>query len=395
MGQEVVIVDNDGTEHVFPEGFDPKKAAAIVKAAIPSHESQPESQPMGGWLPTAGGFVGSLVGTPFGPPGRLVGATAGGALGKGAEMLLDNQPQSISEGLTAMGTEGAKQGAAEGLGIGVGKLFKAGAPRLMQSMLKPTQALRNSFPTVAQDAVDAGISIGRGGQAKVGRLISASAGKVDSELAKAQAAGASPILMKDVLTELAPVSQKIAQEPISAAKLSQLSDIGAQALKENPNPIPLTAAQPMKQAAQRVAKEGYKKVAAGADVNSVGPDANMAIARGLRKEIEKRAPAVGPMNAQTQKLMGVEDALEHALGRIANNQPIGMNDALSVILGTGGYNVAGAPGIGAGLLMKALTTPATSSRIAIGMDRLAPIASHAPNLTRAALLAALQQQQGQ
>src|SRR4051794_10965587 len=29
--QEIVIVDGDGTEHVFPAGFDPKRAAAIVK----------------------------------------------------------------------------------------------------------------------------------------------------------------------------------------------------------------------------------------------------------------------------------------------------------------------------------------------------------------------------
>lgn len=31
QGQEVVIVSNDGTEHVFPAGFDPKRAASIVR----------------------------------------------------------------------------------------------------------------------------------------------------------------------------------------------------------------------------------------------------------------------------------------------------------------------------------------------------------------------------
>ncbi len=31
----VVIVGDDGTEHVFPSGFDPKKAAAIVRGSVP------------------------------------------------------------------------------------------------------------------------------------------------------------------------------------------------------------------------------------------------------------------------------------------------------------------------------------------------------------------------
>ncbi len=32
---EIVIVGDDGTEHVFPSGFDPKKAAAIVRGSAP------------------------------------------------------------------------------------------------------------------------------------------------------------------------------------------------------------------------------------------------------------------------------------------------------------------------------------------------------------------------
>jgi hypothetical protein len=31
---EVVIVDDDGTEHVFPPGFDPKRGAAIVRGQV-------------------------------------------------------------------------------------------------------------------------------------------------------------------------------------------------------------------------------------------------------------------------------------------------------------------------------------------------------------------------
>ncbi len=44
MAQEVVIVGADGTEHVFPAGFDPKKAAAIVSKAAPA-PATPASAP--------------------------------------------------------------------------------------------------------------------------------------------------------------------------------------------------------------------------------------------------------------------------------------------------------------------------------------------------------------
>lgn len=50
---EVVIVGEDGTEHVFPEGFDPKKAAAIVRGAAPPKPSVPAmelgTRPPGGF----------------------------------------------------------------------------------------------------------------------------------------------------------------------------------------------------------------------------------------------------------------------------------------------------------------------------------------------------------
>lgn len=49
QGAEVVIVGDDGTEHVFPAGFDPKRAAAIVRQAAPPKapvdlEHRPDSQ---------------------------------------------------------------------------------------------------------------------------------------------------------------------------------------------------------------------------------------------------------------------------------------------------------------------------------------------------------------
>lgn len=84
--QEVVIVGKDGREYVFPAGFDPKKAAGIVRQQSPTVPSQleasaPESPLVHGaksaWDTITGGVVGTakLTGIPGflrdGPKGAL------------------------------------------------------------------------------------------------------------------------------------------------------------------------------------------------------------------------------------------------------------------------------------------------------------------------------------
>src|SRR5690348_6488485 len=174
----------NGVTHSFPDDATDAEIAEALNGPTQT------KTPMGGMLPTAGGLVGSLVGGAggalLGPAGALAGRTmgagVGGALGKGAEMLLDDQPQSISQGLSEMGQAGALQAAGEGIGIGAGKLLGAAAPRLMQSMMKPSMKLRGEFPTVALDAVKYGIPIGQGGLKKVGKLIGENTAKVNDKL---------------------------------------------------------------------------------------------------------------------------------------------------------------------------------------------------------------------
>ena len=44
-GTRVVIVDNDGKRHVFPAGFDPKKASEIVRKRVPATPVEPPAAP--------------------------------------------------------------------------------------------------------------------------------------------------------------------------------------------------------------------------------------------------------------------------------------------------------------------------------------------------------------
>lgn len=385
----------DGVIRTFPDDATDDEIAAALESAAPASPSGP---PMGGWLPTAGGLIGSLVGTPGGIPGRAIGAAVGGALGKGAELFFDEKDDTLTESLRQMGGEAITQGGLEGAFGVIGKGMKAGAPRLMQSVLKPSKTLRREFPTIAKDAVEHGIATGK--EKKVGKLISTTAGRVDQKLTNATRMGAKPVQMADVVPELQGVAEKVAYEPrTGGAKLKEVSEIGGQLLRDYPNPIPLLEAQKMKQAAQRTAIQGYRQLDAGHPINHVPVDADMAVAKGLRKEIEKRAD-VGPLNEKIQRLMGVEGALEDAMGRIRNNQPIGMNMLIASGVGSalGGASglasqdagVGGGVGGAAGLSILALTNPYLASRIAIGADRLAPAVGQLPNAGRvAALLSAL------
>jgi len=299
--------------------------------------------------------------------------------------------QGAMQGVKDAGLSGAIQGGSEAVGGVLAKGAKMGANRLMQSVMKPTRTLRNEFPTVAADAVEYGVPIGEAGGRKVGKLLDAKSGQVQDKLRLAQRMGARPIAMADVVPSLQSVAQKVSKEPLDGgAKLTEVSDIGGRLLQQHPNPITLLEAQEMKQAAQRVASQGYKQIDRGAPINSVTPDANMAIARGLREQIEKRAD-VGPLNEEVQRLIGVDRAIEGAMGRIGNNQPIGMNALIASGVGAGAYGASGDAGTGGGvgLGILALTNPYLASRMAIMANRSAPALAQAPNIGRAALLAQL------
>jgi hypothetical protein len=94
MDDEVVIIGDDGTEHVFPAGFDPQRAAAIVRGSAPM-ELQKATLTSGAGVGTAklipgvlsrvvhpaakavasaNPVVTSLIGSVAGPKGAAMGA---------------------------------------------------------------------------------------------------------------------------------------------------------------------------------------------------------------------------------------------------------------------------------------------------------------------------------
>src|SRR5688572_6786186 len=93
---------------VTVEAAEPPTEEQLLAQVGPRQAATPEepSAPAGGWLPTAGSLIGSTIGTVGALPGRMAGAAIGGALGKGAELFMGENDDSVMDSLAAMGGEG-------------------------------------------------------------------------------------------------------------------------------------------------------------------------------------------------------------------------------------------------------------------------------------------------
>lgn len=146
-GPEVVIVGDDGTEHVFPAGFDPMKAAAIVRGdqTAPRASESPEMPSSNAALSLASGakatpMAANLAERFFTSPtlpktsalmGRIIGAAA-----------------PIAGGASIGGIGGAVVGASEAArGSWVGGRTGYFTGKLLQNMSEPVaKGLRAAVP---------------------------------------------------------------------------------------------------------------------------------------------------------------------------------------------------------------------------------------------------------
>lgn len=379
-------VEFDGQTHEFPDDFTDADIAAALGSA-PQQRAQ--SAPAGGMLPTGGAFLGSLAGSftgPLAPVTRVLGAGIGGALGKGVEMLTDEQDQSFGEGARAMGLEALKQGGMEAAGGVVGKgikLLGSGLYRGGVALLPKT--LKQQYPDIVATGLKEGIALTRRGATKAGALVSASRNQADALLANAEKAGASAVSPRKVVTALRPVKAKMKTQ--AALGLPDETPALAQRAKtfaaRNRGGIPLTKAQTLKREAQDLAETAYKARDKGATINSLEALTNEAQARGLREGIESIVPAVGPVNARTQSLMGLTRGAEHAseTGHILSRLG-GIGGG--ALLGSAGGMLPAVAGAGAGL---ALSTPGGLTATGLMLRKTGSAVGLSPQLLRAALLA--------
>lgn len=332
-------------------------------------------------LPTIGGMAGGLLGgTKANPIGMLL-AGIGGAGGEGVRQTLsalqgrwDEVPPDVQSQITAIINEGVKQGGMEGIGRYVlGPITKLFGRAMYRSALKPPKDVRAEFGAkeVTDTLVDAGVPITRSeaGTAKVEGLLNQAGQDTAQTLAAAEAAGAKPVNMRPVVQSMDRTRGEVSGRVVRGPAMQQVQSTRNAALKQNPKPVSVTEAQKMKQAEQGLAVDAYKKQARGAPVNSIDTMLHEDLARGLRESIERRVPGVRAKNERTQALIGALKAITAAEGRIANNNLVGMGDALA--LGTAGVGAAvGGPELAAlGIVQEVLTRPEIASRLGIALDR--------------------------
>lgn len=122
--------------------------------------------------------------------------------------------------------------------------------------------------------------------------------------------------------------------------------------------IPLTRAQTLKREAQGLAFEAKK------NNQSLEQQINNTIARSLREGIEARAPAVGPVNERSQRLLGSKLAFQ-----AAEDRPRALTNFLSILGGGAGFAGGGPVGaLALPALMKAADSPRLGAMAGIGIN---------------------------
>lgn len=329
-------------------------------------------------LPTVGATLGGIAGAAGGPLVAAGVAGLGGAAGQGARRIVQGlRGRDIPQGtaaLTDMAGTGAAEGALQLVGGAVGGGMARGARRMYQGLAKPSTRIRKEFPDAMQTLLDERAPISRGGLQKVEGLTARSAQQADDLIAHA-APVSRTIRPREIISEFGDTVKQL-RKRVDIGQESELPKVGERGKRlmatDRGTGIELERAQQLKRAAQDAANAGYRQAERGT-VKEVGADTllDKDVARGFRKAIEQRVPAVGPVNRRTQSLVGARSVLDDALSREGNTLASGgMRDAIAIGGGAALGSMAGTPegGAGAGLLLRLLSAPNTGSRAAILMN---------------------------
>lgn len=402
---EVVIRGDDGTEHVFPPGFDPKRAAAIVRTQTgrPDAPSPAWNQPGGDVIldnlrslrdlvlsPSGGGALGGAVG---GVPGAMI----GGAAGRGYQQLTQNwdqilpalrdlattrttQPEAVTRGavqgmdtgIVDAGTSGAIQGAVQGAGTLLSKGMTTAAPWLMQTALKPTKALleeyRTTGPALATTLLNEGVNVTPGGLQKLGVLLDANNAAISDAVRTAPPVNIpKPTIAARALT----TAGKLAQQTNPTSALEALRDTVTEFL-DHPvykGDLSVPDAQAMKVGTYKAIGDRY------GELSNASVETQKALARGLKEEVAAAVPGISDMNARDSQLMAGLDAVGRRVAQAGNVDPVGF--AWAAVHRPASFVAA--------MIDR---NAAVKSLIARGMwDQAGRVAGVAPNLIRTAVAA--------
>ncbi len=311
-----VYTDAEGTKHYFPDDATPEEIDAATAApqlnapgsnATPSDAMSEDSRKriLADSLPTLGGtLVGMGAGYLTGNlPGAVAGAFIGGAGGEGGREAVMGQPLSAKK----MAQEGGWQGAYElGGGLAVKGLAKA-APMLARAALGTVKPIAKDAIDPAEVMLAKGLNTTRKGARAANATREASSDALFSTLEQAKAAGTT-FKTSDVTREVKDLLQRKAGDAgDKRIILARLRSITRQ-YGSRIDPVLLKELKMREQAFAKSILEGDGIPSTAQRARAQFADA---FQKGAKRELEQ-IPGVAEREAQTQKLIKAQDAIDAA-----------------------------------------------------------------------------------
>lgn len=260
------------------------------------------------------------------------------------------------------------KGAGDLLNPAIKDAAQAKAADMYQSALKPSTTLS---PTKAESAISTGLAKGipvsEDGVAKLSGLIDDLNSKIKATVA---ANPTVPINKFQVASRLSDTADRFSRQVNPEADLDAISDAGNEFLRNQPGEIPAADAQALKTGTyQQLKGKSF------GELKTASIEAQKALARGLKEELNTAFPELSGLNAQESRLFDLQPLLEKAVARNSNHQLIGIGTPAAA---AAGRMVTGS-GAGAGVaaVLKAVVDdPMIKSRLAIALNRAGvPMAS--------------------
>lgn len=261
------------------------------------------------------------------------------------------------------------------LAIGaVNKLVGNTAPKvaeaMYQSALKPSTTNTPAENLAAvRTGLNSAIPISEEGASNLNSLVQDLNNKVKAQIASNPDA---PINKFQVASRLNKPAAAFAKQASPTADLNTIADVGNDFLDTKPGTIRAEDAQAIKQGT-------YKQIGdrAYGEASTARVEAEKALARGLKEELEKQFPEIKGLNAQESKFFDLKGSLEKAVNRAANRQTIPARlggPFAGALAGSGvgaifGHEAGAAAGLGVYALKTVLDDPMLQSKLAIAISK--------------------------
>lgn len=234
--------------------------------------------------------------------------------------------------------------------------------RMYQSALKPSTTLPTwKVASIVKTGLNEGIPVSASGVEKLGSLVDDLNSKIKTQIDAGSAAGKT-VNKFAVASRLGDVADKFATQVNPTADLNAIAESGKDFLKTQPDEIPASNAQAIKQGTYQQLKKSYGQL------SNATIESQKALARGIKEELAQQFPEISAMNSRESELLGLDTALERAVRRIDNHQMIGIGTPMAAGAAkavTGSSPVAAV----AGIMKAVIDDPLVKSRIAIALNR--------------------------